>query len=253
MKKVFLMILIVLVCVGSFQVFNNRPQSILMELQKKDLLGAKRGIGLQYTVYFMGVVPMANILISQEDAGVYEGKDAIKMTMIAKPLSPLFDFYKGRVELVSLIDKKKEHALKFSETIYEPSSINETREIFYDQEKHIIKANNEERMMLPDTQDPLSMLHFLRSQDFKKGEVLDLNVNTNQKNYRFLTKVDKKQSFSVNGTKVSAVSLEIDIKRRNKTRRNSTQMTVWLTNDDKNTPFLIKVFTSGLFLVLRLN
>jgi len=251
MKKVFLIILGVLLCLGSFQVFNNRPQAILTDLHRKELLSSE-GTTLRYIVYFMGVIPLVEATISQQEGVAYDGKQAIEMKFLAKPISPFFDFFKGRVELVSLLDAKEMNALKFSEFLHVPGSITEGREVFYDQKNNIIKVKEEERTMLPNTQDPLSMMYFLRHQNFVEGQEVDLNINTNQKDYRFLTKVDEKKVFLINHEEIAAVALGIDIKRRNKSRRNSTKMTVWLT-DDKKIPFLIKVFTNGLLIVIRLN
>ncbi|MDP8265643.1 MAG: DUF3108 domain-containing protein [Candidatus Aceula meridiana] len=253
MKKVLLAVLAILMCLVGYEIFHNRPQPVLNNMYSKGLLSSEEGTTLKYTGYFMGVIPMVDVAIIQEDGVFYDNKPAIKMDFIVTPLSPIFDFFKGRVTMTSMIDAKEKHALKFTEHVYVPGSIDEKKEVFYDQVRHTMKiADGEERETLPHTQDSLSMMYFLRHKDFEEGQELDLNVNTNQKNYRFLTKVNKKEIYSIGDTKISVLSTTTEIRRRDKSRRNVTKMSLWLTEGNK-VPFLIKVFTSGLLIVFRLN
>jgi hypothetical protein len=100
------------------------------------------------------------------------------------------------------------------------------------------------RVIFPNTQDPLSAMYFIRNQGMAAGKEFDINLNTNQKNYRFLLRVAGKKELLIRGRKVTLWLLDGQIGRRDKSRRHKTYIKIWFWEEAK-VPVLVKTMTNG--------
>ena len=63
----------------------------------------------------------------------------------------------------------------------------------YDKEGRLVKTEIKKVRILPNTQDILSSLYYIRTLEFEEGKVLSLNVNERRSNYRVELKVLEKE------------------------------------------------------------
>jgi hypothetical protein len=161
-------------------------------------------------------------------------------------------FFNAKAEVISYIDKNTFLPLLFKESLSRPDCPIQKKEIVYDHDNLFMESNGIKRRILPGTMEPFSVMFFLSRQAFEPGKEFDLNINTNQKNYRFLFKVLKREEQIVNGKKIGIWIVKGDIKRRDKSPRHSTNLTMWLLDNGEKTPLFVKVFASGMLVTARL-
>jgi hypothetical protein len=89
-------------------------------------------------------------------------------------------------------------------------------------------------------------MFYIRHQSLEIGKEFDININTNQKNYRLFVKVIKDEEYKIKDKKAKVWVLTGDIRRRDKSPRHSSTMTLWILDNPSKTPLLIKV-TAGIF------
>ncbi|MDP2937936.1 MAG: hypothetical protein Q8N72_01635, partial [Candidatus Omnitrophota bacterium] len=101
------------------------------------------------------------------------------------------------------------------------------------------------------TQDPLSLLFNIMHMDFDRVEGLEMNINTNQKNY-LVKGIKQSRDISIDKKAYKLVFLDGDIKRREKSPYHQSKINIVFCRDKENIPILIKVFASGVFLNAKL-
>jgi hypothetical protein len=115
-----------------------------------------------------------------------------------------------------------------------------------------MESNKLKRQILPGTLDPFSVMYYLGRQTFEPGKEFDLNINTNQKNYRFFLKVLERKAQVINGKTIGIWLVKGDIRRRDKSPRHTTSLTMWLLDNGEKTPLFVRVSASGLPITARL-
>jgi hypothetical protein len=116
-----------------------------------------------------------------------------------------------------------------------------------------MEIKGERRQILADTQDNLSAIFYIQHQKLEVGKTFDINVNTNQKNYRLLAEVIEKTEYAIDKGKVGVWVMHADIRRRDKNNPyHRSSMTVYFLDNADKTPLLIKVMASGFYITARL-
>ncbi|MDD5155742.1 MAG: DUF3108 domain-containing protein, partial [Candidatus Omnitrophica bacterium] len=126
------------------------------------------------------------------------------------------------------------------------------KEVYYDQDNGIMSISGVKRQILPDTQDPLSAIFNLRRMQLDKIKEVEMNINTNQKNYILKGTVSLRQ-VSVGNKPCNIAVVKATIRRRDKNNPyHQSQLTMVLLPDKENIPVLIRVFASGMLINARL-
>jgi hypothetical protein len=175
---------------------------------------------------------------------LFQGKEVYHLTAEARATGLISRFLNARVQIDSIVDKNRMRSLRFTQIMEMLDKPKDERVIIYDQENNIMELRGVKRSILPDTRDPLSAMLYIQNQDFQPGKEFDINLNTNQKNYRLYLKVIKREEYVINGSKTGAWVLEGDIRRRDKNPRHSLTITVWVLDSPYKVPFLLKVTTN---------
>jgi hypothetical protein len=129
--------------------------------------------------------------------------------------------------------------------------ININKEVYYDQKNGIMTLNNIRHQIPPHTQDPLSLLFNTMRMDFDKVEEIEMNINTNQKNY-ILKGIATQEDIIINKKTYRIVLAKAEIKRRDKNPYHKSNISMVLLNEKENIPILIKVFASGILINAKL-
>jgi hypothetical protein len=252
MKRIPLLILVILVVLTVFlNLKNNNPKGpLVILLNKQGIQEAKR---LTYRLYLFGMLPIADAVFEYKGQEEYLNKEAYHIKVTARNLDYLSFAVKGSAVLDSYIDVKDGNPFFFRQELKISGKADVIREIRYDQKEHIMYLNGERRKILSDTQDPVSGLFFkIREIDFNKRNDLEININTNQKNYIFVAKADKSY-LTARGSKHGVINLSGEVKRQEENNPyHRSKVSMVLATEKKNIPLLIRVFTAGLPVNIRL-
>jgi len=247
-KKIFGFILlacIILVMILSVKeaVLNN-PEGILKRLPKQEGNIFTKGKELVFLVKYMGIIPVGKAKIIVGGLTNYNGRDVYRLVVEAETQGFVSIFYKARARIESYMDKNKLHSLRYTENIILPDKGTETKEIIYDQDNLIMIRKDFKRKILPNTQDPLSAIFYLRTQDFNIGESFIINTITKEEIYELKANVFKKEG--------DIWMLKITVARKNKSSYHGGNFSVWITDDAMRLPLLIKGWTQVGLITMRL-
>lgn len=226
----------------------NRPEAVL-----KNIVIGDNSDNFLFELSYAGFIPLGEGMFENKGLERLKGKSVYHLKAIAKPTNFLNSLYKTiEAESQSFVDKNRLCTLKYIEKIYIAGEPKEEKTILYNQEKNIMEKDGEKRVILPNTHDPLSLLFYLIHQDLKVGEAIDLNINTNQKNYRFFGEITEKNIVKIKDKTFDVYAFKGKVQRRSETLRNSSEFSIWFIDSPCKAPFLIKVFTNTGPIVIRL-
>lgn len=249
MKK-FLFALIIIILFLVFVIHSNtNPKSIILGLAKKGIMQQQE---LTYRVYLFGILPVGEAILRAEKIEEYNSKKALHLSAVAESLKVFSKLFKGEAILDSYIDMQGFNPFIFRQKIIITGKPNIEKEAIYDQKNGIMYIAGERRRIFPNTQDPLSAIFNIRRADFDKIKELQMNINTNQKNY-ILKGIASQQEISVNNKIYKIILAKANIRRHDKNPYHQSHISiVLLRRGESNIPILIKVFASGFLINARL-
>lgn len=227
---------------------NNNPGIIISELAKKGDIGAG---DLKYRINLFGVIPVGEATLSLERQVEYRGSRVYHLNATASALKFYSKFFRGYAILDSYVDMHSLSPLLFKQRIEAPGKENPDKEVFYDQKNGTMSLAGVVRNIFPNTQDPLSAVFNLRRMNFENTKEIEMNINTNQKNY-ILNGTAKQKYLSINKKMHKIVLLSAEIKRRDKDPYHKSKVTMVLLKEKENLPVLIRVFASGILINVKL-
>lgn len=250
MKKILLTIFVLIVILSIFAYYNNNnPELIIYRLFEKGDIKPGEFI---YRVNLFGIIPVARAIFKIEEIEKYEGQEVYHLNASASPLKLYANLFKGYTVLDSHIDKGTFNPILFKQKTVIPDRGVMDKEVFYDQQNGVMTLAGVKRSILPNTQDPLSLIFNLRHMNFDNTKELEMNINTNQKNYIFQGTVNQKDIL-INKKAHKIVVIEAEIKRRDKNPYHRSTITIVLLKNEKdNIPVLIKAFASGFLINAKL-
>lgn len=247
MKKLLIIFLIIILTLV-FANYNNNPQVIVSRLfDKKDIQPNE----LKYKFYLLGVLPVGEAIFIPEKIEEYKGQKVYHLRATGETLKLYSALFKGSVIFDSYIDMLQLNPIVFKQKILVTNKPTINKEILYEQEKGIMHIGDEIRNILPNTQDPLSAIFNIGRMDFGKIKKIEMNFNTNQKNY-ILEGTALPKNISIGRKIYKTYILQAEISRRDKNPYHKSKITIALLKQDTNIPILIKVFSSGFLINARL-
>jgi len=248
MKKILFVIFTIVLFSIFISGINNDPKAIISKLAKKgDLVSGE----LSYRVSLFGVIPAAEAVFSKVTLKDFKGKKVYHLNVLAVPLKLYSRFFNGSVTLDSYIDAVSLKPLLFKQKLQAPGKENPNKEVFYDQDKLTMSLGGVTRSILDNTHDPLSVIFNLMRMNFSNIKELQLNINTNQKNYILKAHIGQK-GLLIDGKKEELIFIKADIKRRDNEPYHRSSLDIVLLKREENIPVLIKVFASGALITARL-
>ncbi|MEW6101146.1 MAG: DUF3108 domain-containing protein [Candidatus Omnitrophota bacterium] len=235
-----------------FGIMKNNPKYIIEAAGIKDANTAGDRL-LVFSGNYLGFWHWADVAIENKGLIQYKGRDAYRL--IASGIIPklVSRFYNVSMQAESYVDKERLNSLRFSYRLSLPDKPAEESEVIYDQEKNIMELDGEKRKILPGTQDFLSAIFYIQRQEFSAGKEFDININTNQKNYRFYLKAVRDSEIEIKGEKFRVWVIEGDVRRRDKSARHAVKINMWLLERGGYcVPLLVKVMTNIGPLAIRL-
>lgn len=248
MKKILLIFFAAVLSLLFISSVNNDPKTIISKLAQK---GALVSGELRYRVNLFGVIPAAEAVFSKATLEDFKGKKVYHLNVLAVPLKLYSRFFNGSAILDSYIDAVNLKPLLFRQKLEAPGKENPHKEVFYDQDKLTMSLSGVTRSILDNTHDPLSAIFNLRRVDFSNIKELQMNINTNQKNYILKARIGQKDLL-ICGKKERLIFIKADIKRRDNDPYHRSSLDIVLLKREEYIPILIKVFASGALITARL-
>ena len=246
-KIIGLLILVVVVASAGFNAYMNKPSVIVNRVfRDKDMVPEK----LIYRAYLFGILPVGDVVFNKAVPEQLKGKDYYYLSAQAGTVPWISVLFNAQAELESYIDKKSYNPVVYRERIVMTGKPEVQKEIIYDQGNRFMTLDGTKREILPDTQDPLSLIYNLSKEDFNNKRDLQANINTNQKNYVLKGTI---QDLPAINAKYKAYLGKASIARHDKKNPyHRSQISMWLVKMDNNIPIRISVFKGGALVSMRL-
>ncbi len=249
MRKLLFTIIAVVILSSIFLFYyNNSPKIIFSSLARKTNAQAKE---LIYRVNLFGILPVADAILKVERLEEYNGQKVYHLSATANSLRWYTKMYNAYAILDSYADINTHDPILFRQKAVIANEKVINKEVYYDQKNGIMTLNNIRRQIPPHTQDPLSLLFNTMHMDFDKLEEIEMNINTNQKNY-VVKGIKRSRDISIDKKTYKLVFLDADIKRRENNPYHQSKISIVFCRDRENIPILIRVFASGAFLSAKL-
>lgn len=249
MKKIALILILLVVLLSVFSYHNNNDPLLIISGLGKDGFS---GRAMKYRINLFGIIPVGNAVFEPEWVQEYNGTKVYHLTARAGSLKIFSGIFNAAAVLDSYVDIKKSSPLLFKQKIAIAGKPEKVKEAYYDQDKGIMTIAGIKRQILPATQDPLSAVFNLRHMQLDKIKELEMNINTNQKNYILKGAVSLRQ-LAIDKNTYDIAVVKATIRRRDKDNPyHQSRLTMVLLRDKENIPLLIRVFASGMLINARL-
>jgi hypothetical protein len=235
------LVIVILTVMDNMQV---NPITISKTVVSSALFDSKE---IRLKVKFLKIIPLGTADLKNLGIVRYGRKKVYHLVAEANTLPILSNIFKAKARAESFIDVGKIHSLVFLQHLEVSNKESEDKKIIYDQEKNIMIIGDEERKILPNSQDPLSAIFYLQKEKFYLGKVITLYINTNQKNYDLNTVIKDKQKLVIDGMRFDLWRLTADVRRHDKSPRHSSSFDIWFLEDSRSQekmPILIKAMTN---------
>ncbi len=248
MKRILAILLAGVLIVAAIFQRNNNPDTAVFALGKQAGPETKE---LRYRVYLFGLLPIGRVVFEREKEEIYSGAKVYYLRATAGTSDFISKIFRARAALDSYVDAQNFNPVFFRQKLSLPGKPDALKEAYYDQKKGVMSISGVQRQILPNTQDPLSVIFNIRRMDFSYSRGLELNLNTNQKNYIMKGAAQPGEIVSHKKIYRTAV-LTADIRRRDKNPYHKSSISALLLREYGNTPVLIKVFAGGFLIIAKL-
>jgi hypothetical protein len=248
MKKFLLILLAIAIFFAFISYRNSNLKGIITGLAKK---GPIQAGDLKYRIYLFGVLPIGDAVLMKEKIEDYQRQDVYHLSASVKSAKIFSFLFTGSASLDSYVDAKLFYPLLFRQRLSILGRPDIVKEVLYDQKGLVMTIAGKQRSILANTQDPLSAVFNIRRMDFNQVKDIEMNINTNQKNYLLEGKVAG-ETLSVNKKPYRICRAKVEIRRREKNPYHKSRVTMVFLEDGGNIPVLIRVFASGLLINAKL-
>ena len=147
-------------------------------------------------------------------------------------------FYKVNDRVVSLLDAERFYSLRHEKHLAE-GNYRADRWFTFDQENHRAKSKNYDVETYPNVLDVLSAFYFVRTIDFAPGDTLYLPNHTDGRNYPLRVAILRREKVEVPAGEFDCIVVQ-PILRAPGIFEHKGSVYIWLTDDEKHMPVLMK-------------
>jgi hypothetical protein len=193
--------------------------------------------------------PGEELLFGIKYLGLRVGIGALKTQKTIKEGHPCYHFistvrstgifallYRVNERLDSFMDSVHLHSIRFEQRSYGKDQ--EPFILIYDQKRHIvhIAGKKETYRIHPNTHDPLSAFYFLRIQPLEPGKEILIPVSTGKETHFIEAKVVGREKVRVGAGEFDCLIIKPSFKKK----RTKERLTLYLSDDGRRIPVLIK-------------
>jgi len=248
MKKIAIMVAAIAILLVSIYKYNSSPSLAISRLKgKAEAEPAK----LIYRLYFLGVLPIGDAVFNKAQEETLGKARVYHLNASASTLKAYAKLGSASAVLDSYVDINTGNPLLFKQKVVSPGKEKSNKEVIYDQKNNVMTMGQKKRTILPNTQDPLSLIFNIRRLNLAQAKKAEYAMNANQRNYVFSASFREKD-ISYGGRGYKLAIMYSTIRRRDKNPYHQTSISVVFLQDKYNIPLTIKVFASGFLMNAKL-
>lgn len=200
------------------------------------------GVGERFTFEIKyGFVSAGTAVMGIPEIVRERGYDCYRIVSVAQSNSFFSAFFTVRDEAESLLEMERLVPLRFEKRIREGNYRAQERVVF-DHDRHVAIYEGKNERVVPlaaDAQDILSSLYYVRMMDLSVGRSVFIENHADKKNYPLEIKVLKRDRVRVPVGEFDCVVVE-PVMRATGLFRHKGTLTVWLSDDERHIPVLMK-------------
>lgn len=248
MKKILWVLLFIIVVLIFSTSYNRSLNKVISRLSREEF---KVPTQLKFRIYLLGLLPVGEAELNLDKRETYQEREVYHLQAEADTLDWFSSIFEASVSMDSWVDIRERYPVLFKQSLAISNKKDKQSEIIYDQKNGIMIIDGVKRKILTGTHDPLSLIFYIMQINLEKIKDLQMNINTNQKNYLFSAAVFPQEK-SIGNKKYKIATLKTDIRRRDKNPYHQSKLTVVLLKGKVNLPLIIKVFAGGFLVNARL-
>ncbi|MCM8783426.1 MAG: DUF3108 domain-containing protein [Candidatus Omnitrophica bacterium] len=260
MKKLkiifFILIGLIIFLIGWENYYNNKIETIIRKViaspERLEIL--KDSFSLNFQINYLNVFPIGKAFYHSIGLSQYNQRSIYQLEMTAEDTFPFSWLKPAKAKIISYLDTSKMLPVYFSTEIHMDDKIKEKNEIIYNQEEGYIISEGKRYVIFPFTHEPLSLIFYLMRIKFDAYKGEELNLNSNQANYRVKIEVLNKKEYRIEGRayKVWEVNLLLRRRKGDIMRHSLDAKIYFLDTGDKNIPLLGKAYNNSGNIFFRL-
>lgn len=232
-----------------FSSYNNNPRIIISRLiNTRDIQELTE---LRYLVYFLGIIPAGEAVFHPARINEFTANNAYHLRASAGTLRFFSKFFAAGASLDSFVDIDQLNPLLYKLKLTVSGRKDTNEEIIYNQKDGFMSVSGVKRLILANTQDPLSAMFNIMHMDFEKKKEFQMNINAHKKNY-ILEGMAQNKDLSINNKLYKTYILKGEVFRQDKNPYHRSRVTIVLLKQNCNIPLLIKVFSGGVLIQAKL-
>ena len=250
MKRVLLIFLVLIILASGISYYrNNDPKIILSELIKKgDFVPGE----LRYQINLFGIIPVGEAVFEAEKIEEYNGQKYYHLNASAQSFKGLSRFFSAHAALESFVDMQQLSPVVFRQKVEISGKQPTLTEIAYDQKNNVMSIGGVKRQILPNTQEPLSVMLNFKRMNFDNIKIFEMNINCYKKNY-LLKGAATQEDILINRKLHKVILVEAKVRRSDKNNPyHQSQISMVLLKEKENIPIVIRVFASGFLINVKL-
>jgi hypothetical protein len=202
-----------------------------------DFVPFGQGEKLVFSVQY-GLVTAGEASLEVRNLATLEGRPCYRIVSDARTNDFFSKFYTVRDRYESYMDTTELYSLRYEKHIRE-GKFKRDEVVDFDQTRHRAKYKDKVVPIPPRSQDVLSALYYVRTLPLEVGQSISLANHTDGKNYPLVIKVHGRERVKVDAGEFDCVVVE-PILRGPGVFTQKGRLTVWLTDDRRRIPVLVK-------------
>jgi len=196
-----------------------------------------KGERLKFKVRW-GPIKAGNASMEIPEIIEYNGRKCFRIVSTAESSKFFSAFFKVRDRVESITDVEGLYSHHFEKHIKE-GKFQADKSVDFDQKNHLALTDKDTIPVPPFVQDVLSALYYVRTQPLEIGKSIFVDNHTDKKNYPLEVKVLKKERVEVDAGTFDCVVVQPILQAAGVFEQKGS-LTVWLTDDQKKIPVLMK-------------
>ncbi len=197
------------------------------------------GVGEKLTfVIRWGPIHAGEAVMEVPEIRLYEGRKVYLLRSTAYTNRTFSTFFRVRDRVESLMDVRGLFTWHFEKHLREGKFLADIEEKF-DQRHHFVVSRGDTIPVPPNVQDVLSSLYFVRTRPLTVGDPIAVANYADHKVYPLEVKILRKEEVRVRAGKFHCIVIEPILKSTGIFQQKG-KLTVWLTDDTRHMPVLMK-------------
>ncbi|MBU1043336.1 MAG: DUF3108 domain-containing protein [Candidatus Omnitrophica bacterium] len=186
----------------------------------------KQGNDFKYNVKYLGFIKILNLDMSLEQGQLITENKTMLIKLTALPSRLLGYFLKGKAQLQSLFDIDNFYNYEYEELVQLKNKVKEKNAIF-DRKSNIMSTKDRQVQIEPYTQDPISAIFFLASQQMLVNKKIMMYINPGKSNYKLELVIDSQEEIRIDKEVYRCWKLKGELLKIKDINKKIADITLW--------------------------